>query len=331
MCPSKAGFIGGLALVCLALGAGSVRAADGGGTWSQIAPSAVARSEVQTAVVGGKIYLVGGNTLARHGDEIVIDNHSGITEVYDPAANSWTRLSPVPMGANHTAIAVLDGKIYVAGGFTERRHTNSVDWFFVYDPATDTWRQLASLSSRRGSPAMAAVDGKIHIVGGRTTDEEGPLATHEVYDPQTNEWSAAAPLPTARDHVGIAVVDGKIHVFGGRTSNGTSNVGLHDVYDPATDSWSSAAPMPTPRSSGAFAEYRGMLFFLGGECHDEMTYDENEAYDLATGAWRSFAKMPIGRHANAAAALGDKLYVFGGTSGCGAAGSMEANYAFTLP
>lgn len=305
-------------------------AADAAGSWTNIAPSRIARTEIQTAVVGGKIYVIGGNTFETRNGMPVVINDAGLNQVYDPAANAWRDLTPVPRGANHTAIAALGGKIYIAGGFTQRQHMNAVDWFYAYDPASDRWEALKSLSSPRGAAAMAAVGGKIHIFGGRTIDANGALATHEIYNPMTNAWSAATPSPRPRDHVGIEVLAGKIHIYGGRIAGGDSNVALHDIYDPATNTWSVAAPMPTARSNAAFAQYRGMLFFIGGECR-EHSFDENEAFDPRTASWRTFAKLPVGRHANAAAVVGDKLYVFGGTTECGSNGPLPENLFFSLP
>ena len=43
------------------MSASAAWAAAAPGEWSNIAPSNLARSEVQTAVLGGKIYVVGGN------------------------------------------------------------------------------------------------------------------------------------------------------------------------------------------------------------------------------------------------------------------------------
>jgi N-acetylneuraminic acid mutarotase len=313
--------------------AGPLSAPQTQGNWSKAAPLPSPRSEHQAVSLDGKVYAIGGYTVVmREGKPVVIPN-SGINEVYDPAMDSWRTLAPVPIGANHTGIAVLGGKIYVGGGFLSNGHMMSTDRFFSYDPTADRWQELARLSSPRGAPAFIAVGGKLHTIGGRTVNADGAVATHEVYDPATNRWTQAAPLPVARDHVGIAVVDGKIHVYVGRKTDAVmSKVGLHDVYDPATDRWTPAPPMPIPVSSGTFTQYRDMLFYLGGECtEDNKTYALNEAYDPKTQRWRKLADMPIARHAQAAAVAGNKLYMTGGANGCGADGIIADNLVFTLP
>ena len=119
---------------------------------------------------------------------------------------------------SHPNATVLNGKIYVIGGFLRAGARHRAGFAASeYDPATDTWRTLAPLKTPRGSVAVAALNGKIHAIGGRTPDRV-TSAVHEVYDPATNMWTDAAPLPLARDHVGVAAVNGKIHIIGGRTT-----------------------------------------------------------------------------------------------------------------
>jgi N-acetylneuraminic acid mutarotase len=306
-------------------------AQTGPGVWAKRAPLSGVRSETAIAVVDGKIYLIGGNTVEMRNGMAVDRYDAGLAEEYDPGTDRWRTLAPMPNGAGHAAIAVMDGKIYVAGGFKVRQHMQAIDGFYAYDPKTGTWETLPALLSPRGSPNLAAVGGKLHIFGGRVDDRSGPTNAHEIYDPATRKWTPARQLPTARDHMGIGIFDGKIHVVGGRTGgNEDANTGAHEIYDPQTGIWSVAAPMPTPRSGGAFAIYRGLLLFIGGECINRTTYDENEAYDPRTGKWVTLAPLPVGRHAESAEAVGDTLYVIGGATGCGGVGKTTDNLTFTL-
>jgi N-acetylneuraminic acid mutarotase len=239
----------------------------------------------------------------------------------------------MPRGTSHVGVAALNGKIYVAGGFTANVHKNPLDQFAEYDVGKDQWRQLAPLSSPRGSVGLAALGGKLHVIGGRGPDAK-TVATHEVYDPLTNTWTAAAPLPVARDHLGIISVDGKIYVVGGRTDATVDNTAYTDVYDPATDKWQSLAPMPTKRSSGAITFYRGLILYFGGECKSTVTratFDEMEGYDPKANRWTSFAKPATGLHAHSAVTVRDTAYFIGGNSGCGGDGPSKAIYSFRLP
>jgi N-acetylneuraminic acid mutarotase len=305
--------------------------ADEGGTWSHKAPMPGVRSETAAAVVDGRIYVIGGNTSEARDGKSAERYDAGLVEVYDPNADTWRPLAPMPEGSGHNATAVLDGTIYVAGGFKARLHSKPVTNFYAYHPTTDSWETLPPLLRPRGSANLAAVDGKLHLLGGRIVETEGAIADHDVYDPRTRTWTKAAPLPTARDHMAVAVIGGRIHVYGGRTKGADANVTTHEVFDPKTGAWTTAAPMPVASSGGAFALYHGLAFFLGGECRNRATYDETQAYDPTTDSWRLLAPLPEGRHAVSAATVGGTLYVIGGATGCGGNGKVTDNLTFTLP
>jgi N-acetylneuraminic acid mutarotase len=326
----------GILALAVAISGQSAGAQSGAmGIWAKKAPMRFARSEFQAAAVNGKIYVIGGGRADTRDGKPFDSYTNGDTDEYDPATDSWRARTPMPEGGTHNSIAVLDGKIYIAGGFAGRQHTLPTASLQSYDPATDTWRKLASLSSPRASISLTALNGKIHAFGGRLMGEKASLATHDVYDPKADTWTRATPMPSSRDHAGIWVVDGKVYLFGGRTGDSDSSVALNEIYDPKTDKWSTAAPMPTGRSSGAYAQYRGLLFFMGGECKTtpagRITFDENEAYDPKTNAWHRLVPLPTGRHGFAAAAVGNTLYVLGGSTACGSGGKLADNLAFVLP
>jgi len=318
-------FIAAAAIVAAALTAAAASAQQAPATWSMAASLPQGRDEVQAAAVAERIYLVGGSWTETKDGKRIEHYTEGFMSEYDPKTNQWRERTRAPEGLTHQGIAVLGGKIYLAGGFAGGRHSLPSAGVYSYDPAADQWKKLAPLSAPRGAIALAAVGGLIHAIGGRIMGEEGTLATHEVYNPATNSWGPAAPVPTARDHAGVFVVDGKVHLIGGRTGEATANVGLHDIYDPATDRWTAAAPMPTPRSSGAFAAYHGLLFFAGGECKTgagARTYDEVEAYDTKGDRWLKLASLPTPRHGFAAAVADDKLFFIAGSGRCGGGGMM---------
>jgi N-acetylneuraminic acid mutarotase len=235
----------------------------------------------------------------------------------------------MPRGMDHVGAAVLDGKIYIVGGFTNNRHRDVSANVLEYDPAHDAWRTLAPLSSPRGSVAAAAIDGRIHAFGGRK-NETDVVAIHEVYDPKANTWSPAPPLPKGRDHMAAVPVDGKIHVVGGRFGANEDSTGLHDIFDPATGTWTSGPLMPTPRGGGSGTLYRGMIVYLGGE-DDSRAYNENEGFDVKAGRWVTLAPMPTGRHGVGVAAIGDNLYVAGGGRSRGNREVTNELSVFALP
>lgn len=307
-----------LALIAtMAIGAHS-QGAGAPGNWMKKAPLPSTWTEIVAVAVNDKAYAFSGGFPAK-----------ADVEVYDPATDTWQMRNPMPLGMDHIGTAVLDGKVYVVGGFTNNRHRQVSDGVFEYDPAGDKWRKLASLSAPRGSVAAAAVDGKIHAFGGRK-NETDVVAIHEVYDPKTNIWSPAAPLPRGRDHMAAVAVDGKIHVVGGRFGANEDSTGLHDIYDPATQIWTSGPLMPTPRGGGSGAFYHGMVVYLGGE-DDKRAYNENEGFDVKTNRWVTLAPMPTPHHGIGVTAIGNMLYVAGGGQSRGNRQVTNDLLAFTIP
>jgi hypothetical protein len=284
------------------------------------------REDVGAVALDGKMVVLGGTAA----DDAQITRN----EVYDPTADKWTVLAPMPRGSHHIAVTLLNGKIYSFGGFTAAAHGAPADYAFEYDPKSNSWRTLPNLTSVRASAEAVTLDGKIHLIGGRSAQNGPTLATHELFDPATGKWSTLAPMPVARDHIALIVVNGKIHAIGGRVLSFSTNQSRHDVYDPATDSWSSAAPMPTARSSLGVTEYRGMIMVVGGEQEASgpgSAMREAEGYDIMSGEWRKLAPLQLGRHAMGAATLGGAAYFAGGSTTRGGVGVTAETLMFTLP
>ena len=226
--------------------------------WKLTTPLPVALNHTMAASVNGRLYLIGGQTSAA-GDGPFVNT---IYE-YDPAKASWTPRAPMPTQRSGGAAAVVDGKIYVAGG----RPPHGRD-FAVYDPRTDAWRTQPDLPTQRNHLAAAAIGGKVYVAGGRFGagfDSEKTDAV-EVFDPETNAWAARARMPRPRGGVnGIAAL-GCLHVFGGE-GNDLDPIGVfpdHDVYDPGTDRWSRLDPIPFPVHGVTGAAFISGLIHLPG-------------------------------------------------------------------
>ena len=137
-----------------------------------------------SAVVGSKIYLIGGI----HGEVPHNDNQE-----YDPATDSWATKAPLPTLRWGTTRdnPVINGKIYVTHGIDGNSfHTEN----FVYDPAADTWEQKGPASHPRDGVGCGVINNKFYVVGGRA-DFVGPygLVYNEVYDPSIDTWALPGP------------------------------------------------------------------------------------------------------------------------------------------
>ena len=203
------------------------------GTWTELSQKPSAVADVRAVVHGGEIYIPGGR---RSGDPADISN---VFERYDPRTESWERLPDLPQPRSAYALAALEGKLYLLGGWDGSSYRREV---FEYDPDQNTWQERAPMPTARAYADAAVVEGSIFVLGGE--NETGRLASNEVYTPaqeETGPWARRAPLPQPRSRFGAAVALSIIHVIGGAPPE-TPPV----QYDARADTWQPFEPPPEP-------------------------------------------------------------------------------------
>src|SRR6185436_12652101 len=201
---------------------------------------------------------------------------------YDPAADSWKSLPPLPGKRGSAVAAEVSGKIYVIGGATTV--DGSKDPFFTFF-----------------GPSKV-------------------LTTNDVYDPATNKWESRTPMSVARNHAFGAAVNGKIYVIGGRTGHGfilsATNTDVVEEYNPINDSWSAPKErMPTARSGGASGTDGRRIYLAGGEVTTKDlvgAFRSVEAYEPTTNSWTTLPSMPMPRHGMAGAVIGNRFHLVSG-------------------
>ena len=257
-----------------------------GDKWTKKKPMPVPVHHQAMAVYQGKIWMFGGYNRPPNAEPVgwyPVDN----AWQYDPAADSWKALAPLPGKRGSAVAAEVGGKIYVIGGAIPQPNTKETGVF-------------------PNRPARAT-------------------GTNEVYDPASNKWESRSPMPTARNHAYVGAVGGKIYVLGGRIGHTfitvATNTDVVEEYDPATDSWGAIkAKMPTARSGGGYATSGGRIYAAGGEVQTPQflgAFRALEAYDPASNTWSLLPAMPLPRHGVAAAFIGNRLHLVSGhiTSG----------------
>src|SRR6266498_2286507 len=177
------------------------------GAWSQKASMLTNRSEMPAVELNGLIYVPGGFGPMRGG----LANGKGpvdTLDVYDPFANQWRTLAPMPDGRHHEMITAYKDKIYVFGGFLDPWLTQSNAW--VYDPKTNQWTVLKDMPAPRTAGAAVTLNDAIYLVGG-TTSKAGAILSTWKYNPETDTWQEVAPLQEPREHNTAVVLNGKIY------------------------------------------------------------------------------------------------------------------------
>ncbi len=245
--------------------------------------------------------------------------------------NVWSQAAELPVRIQEIYPAVLDGRIYVAGGLAAT-HSENVDgisdvlhvgdWSEVSRCDFD-WEARAALPEPRHHPNLVGHVDAVYAIGGFHAVEGGiwgMLATNTRYDPAMGTWTEMTPLPQPFAETCAVSLNGMIHVATGRQPAGEANAqwtdhtdsGAHFVYDAASDSWHTAAPNPNPRNSAAGVVLNGRFHVVAGRTVGGGNHAHHEAYDPQTDRWQSLAPMPQGQGGLAAAVSGGKVYAFGG-------------------
>ena len=195
----------------------------------------------------------------------------------------------MPLERSEVAVAELDGKIYVIGGFDGQQELE------IYDPAVDRWSRGAAIPRALHHAGAVGLNSKLYVIGGYANGWD-PTDTVYEYDPAGDRWRSLAAMPTPRGALAVAVMDDKIHAVGG-SGNGRRNTPAHEVYDPLTDRWRGLAPLPTPRDHLAAATLNGRLYAIGGRVDGSYSRNlaANESYDPVADRWEARKSLPTPR------------------------------------
>ena len=143
------------------------------GSW-RYAGNSMAASVLHTAtsLPNGRVLLVGGNGGGIGGDVV-----HGVTSLFDPTSETWTRLPDLPgQRYDHAAVALPGGDVLVVGGTFQigrypslryGMHTSTAQ----FEPDSMTWTAGAALSMPRGRASMTLLrDGSVLIAGGYSVE-----------------------------------------------------------------------------------------------------------------------------------------------------------------
>ena len=217
--------------------------------------------------------------------------------------------------ATHTATALPDGTVLIAGGCTADSCELGPEGASaeVYDPATGTFAATGRMTTARsGHVAAALPGGKVLLAAG--WGDAGVLASAEVYDPATGRFAATGSLRTPRGAPSITPLrDGRVLIAGG--FDGSRALASAELYDPRTGAFSPTGAMGAARSAHtATALPDGRVLVAGGSDDRDAVLASAEVFDPGSGRFTPAGAMTVVRYKHAAGALpGGRVLVVGGS------------------
>ncbi|KAF7254258.1 Kelch-like protein 6 [Varanus komodoensis] len=115
------------------------------------------------------------------------------TQCYDLKTNSWSLKSPMPVEAKCVNATSFHDHIYIVGG--------AMRAVYSYSPLTDTWCLVTQLNHERASCGIAPCNNKLFITGGRDEKNE-VIATVLCWDAETQKLTEECVLPRGVSHHG---------------------------------------------------------------------------------------------------------------------------------
>jgi len=221
-------------------------------SWRRLRPIPVGVNHPAAVAHRGRFYVHGGYTGRR-------DLSSATDRLwrYTPATNRWRRLPDSPSARAAHALAVLNGRLYAAGGSNE---SGSLASMHVYNFGQQRWRRGPSFGGPARNHTTGVAAGRFfYVLAGR---DAGNYAVAERFDPRTRRWERLPDMQKPRGGIASVRVGRRVVVFGGEEDTTIREV---EIFDPRSRRWSRLPDMLTPRHGlGGAARGRRIYAIEGG-------------------------------------------------------------------
>lgn len=162
-------------------------------------PMKTPRLSFGTAVVDGKIWVIGGSNCFGFLDSV---------ESFDPISLLWTSLPPLTLMRNGLGTVSVNGSVYAIGGYDGQ----SVSLVEVFDDQRKRWRRVASVPPR-SIFGISVFNGLIFLAGGFRDGEI--LSSVDVFDPASNSFGSTDSLITPRANFRLVSLANSLLAIGG--------------------------------------------------------------------------------------------------------------------
>jgi N-acetylneuraminic acid mutarotase len=280
-------------------------------TWNALANAPIGLAEAQSITFGGRLYVFGGYYKTTPDYQ-----PTTASEVFDPSANAWISIAPMPAAETHMGVATDGTYIYVAGGYTFDPKTTYQTFgttnVFRYNPVTNVWSNFVSLPAPRAAGALVYLDGQLHFFDG-VDPTRGGQTTHWIMNLSDSnpQWTISTPLPFSRNHMVGTVLDAKIYAIGGQsTSDDSSTTSDCLMWDPANPSvWTRVASLPVPLSHAVVVTLDDRIVVAGGTTKNDVPLFSVYVYNPTTNVWTTQTSLPNARLAAVGGVIGNQILV----------------------
>ena len=299
----------------------------------------------------------GSITVAKHLNHHTQDSYTLVVSVTDPGGLSneasvniivqagstfpdfnnitWGTTKSQPYGTHEVDGAVVNGKLYIFGGFDVLKRPNYAPTrrAFVYDPIAKTWTSIADLPHTPNGTDFGGISNEglttdgtdIYFAGGYPSNSAGTgqvFGTKQVwkYNVASNTYTALPNLPIDLATGQLRYLKGKLHYMGGANkSRRDTSVHYALDLDSLSAGWKVLAPVLNATNHPGSTVYEGKLYFMGGSHYQEnnaIPQKTVEVYDPNTNTWTKLADLPIARDhiSSSVVVIGNCILVLGGNT-----------------
>ncbi|XP_034042660.1 kelch-like protein 9 isoform X2 [Thalassophryne amazonica] len=259
--------------------------------WRALKPMEVPRYQHGVALLGGFLFIVGGQSTYDTKGKTAIDS----AYRYDPRFDKWLQIASLNEKRTFFHLSALKGKLYAVGG---RNASGEIDTVECYNPRNNEWTFVSNMVEPHYGHAGTVHEGLMYISGGITRD----AFQKELwcYNPVTDTWSQRADMTELRGLHCMCTIGDRLYVMGGNHFQGISDyddVMGCEYYSPKTDQWTVVAPIPRGQSDVGLTVFHGQIYVVGGySWNSRCMVDIVQRYDPEQDVWDQVFKIlePLG-------------------------------------
>ncbi len=180
------------------------------------------RGAAGLSIYKDKFYLLCGNQVGH------FTGHTTWFDEFDPETSEWKSMPDAPNTRDHFQTAIVNDKLYAAGGRNTSAKTGhvldpTIGEVDVFDFKTSTWSTLPAASNlptlRAGTTAVVH-DNKVIVMGGESGTQIPAHSEVEALDVSSGSWSSLAQMLQGRHGTQAILYQGKVYLAGGSSDRG---------------------------------------------------------------------------------------------------------------